>query len=84
MNEERFIRIYMGVMKKQLYISVQNTFNGEKKQIGRLFSTKREDGHGYGLSRIDAVVEKNGGYVNRQNEDGVFATEVMLPIFRIS
>ena len=82
--EERFIRIYMGVMKKQLYISVQNTFSGRKKRTERLVSTKRESGHGYGLSRIDAVVKRNGGYINRQNEDGIFATEVMLPLFRVS
>lgn len=31
-DEERFIRIYMGVMKKQLYISVQNTFSGKRKE----------------------------------------------------
>jgi len=83
-EEERFIRIYMGVMKKQLYISVQNTFSGRKKRTERLVSTKRESGHGYGLSRIDAVVKRNGGYINRQNEDGIFATEVMLPLFRVS
>lgn len=79
-DDERFIRIYMGVMKKQLYISVQNTFSGKKKQVGRMLLTKRIAGHGYGLSRVDAIVERNGGYVNRQNEDGVFATEVMLPL----
>ena len=83
-DEERFIRIYMGVMKKQLYISVQNTFSGRKKRTDRLVSAKRESGHGYGLSRIDAVVKRNGGYINRQNEDGIFATEVMLPLFRVS
>lgn len=83
-NEERFIRVYMGVMKKQLYLSVQNTFKGKKKRIGHLLSSKREDGHGYGLFRVDRVVKRNSGYVNRQSEDGIFATEVMLPLFRIS
>ena len=82
--EERFIRIYMCVMKRQLYISVQNTFSGGKKRTERLVSTKAEPGHGYGLARIDAIVKRNGGYINRQNEDGIFATEVMLPLFRIS
>ena len=83
-DEERFIRLYMGVMKRQLYISVQNTFSGGKKRTERLVSTKAEPGHGYGLARIDAIVKRNGGYINRQNEDGIFATEVMLPLFSIS
>ena len=83
-DEERFIRLYMGVMKRQLYISVQNTFSGGKKKTERLVSTKAEPGHGYGLARIDAIVKRSGGYINRQNEDGIFATEVMLPLFRVS
>ena len=30
--------------------------------------------------RIDRLAEKYGGYVNRQSEEGAFATEVMLPL----
>ena len=29
---------------------------------------------------IDRLAEKYGGYVNRQSEEGAFATEVMLPL----
>ena len=36
--------------------------------------------HGYGLFRIDRVAKKYGGYVNRQNEEGIFATEFMIPL----
>ena len=71
-------------MKQQLYLSVQNTFDGKKKRVEQLISAKRSGEHGYGICRIDAIAKRNGGYVNRQSEDGVFATEVMLPLFRIS
>jgi hypothetical protein len=30
--------------------------------------------------RIDKIAEKYGGYVNRKDEQGVFASEVMLPL----
>jgi len=80
-EEERFIRIYIDVLKKQLYISVANARAGEMKRSGFSFlSTKRASGRGFGLIRIDAIVDKYGGYVNRQVEEGVFATEVMLPL----
>ena len=36
--------------------------------------------HGFGLVRIDRIVSKYGGFLNRQDEEGVFATEVMLPL----
>ena len=78
---ERFIRVYIGVLKKQLYISVMNSVGGEVSKDGKTYiSTKTSGNHGFGLWRVDRIAEKNGGYVNRQNEPGVFATEVMLPL----
>ena len=80
-KEERFIRVYIGVLKKQLYICVTNSVGGEVKKVGKTYiSTKNSDAHGFGLLRIDRLAEKYDGYVNRQNEEGAFATEVMLPL----
>lgn len=84
-ESERFIRVYIGILKKQLYISVQNSTAQEPKKQGRTyFSTKNSDSHGFGLVRIDRIVEKYDGYVNRQNEEGIFATEVLLPLSDIA
>lgn len=78
---ERFIRVYVGILKKQLYISVTNSTGGIiRKSGGKYLSVKRGPGHGFGLLRVDRIVERYGGYVNRQDEPGVFATEVMLPL----
>lgn len=80
-ESERFIRVYIGILKKQLYISVTNSVGGEVKKSGRFYlSTKNSESHGFGLMRVDRIAAKYDGYVNRQNEPGVFATEVMLPI----
>jgi len=68
--EGAFIRIYLGVHKEMLYISVQNADYGKKMKRGS----------GQGLYRIDKIAEKYGGNVNRQREPGVYATEVMLPL----
>lgn len=78
-EEERFIRVYIGKLKGQLYLSVQNAAGRVRKEKGAYFSTKAGE-HGYGLFRIDRISRKYGGYVNRQNEEGVFATELMIPI----
>ncbi len=79
--EERFIRVYIGTLKKQLYICVTNSVGGEVKKVGKSYlSTKNSSAHGFGLMRIDRLTEKHGGYVNRQSEDGAFATEVLLPL----
>ena len=78
-EEERFMRIYIGKLKGQLYLSVQNSAGKVRKEKGSYLSTK-EGEHGYGLFRIDRIAKKYGGYVNRQNEEGVFATEIMIPL----
>ncbi len=74
--EERLIRIYMEMKGNYLYISVINTANGKKKSN---FRTTKGEGHGFGLKRIDMIVEKYGGYITRASEDGAFSTEVLLP-----
>lgn len=78
---DRFIRIYLDVLKGRFYLCITNSMdrNVNKKQ-GKYRTTKKEEGHGFGLLRVDEIVEKYGGCVNRQHEDGVFSTEVILPI----
>ena len=79
-DENRFIRVYIGILKQQLYICVTNSCSKVVKSGKNFLSLKESDGHGFGLMRIDHLALKYGGYVNRQNEEGVFATEVMLPL----
>lgn len=77
---ERMIRIYMDMKGSQLYISFTNFTAGKKmvKREGR-FATTKGAGHGLGLMRIDSIVERLDGYVNRNSEDGAFTTEILLP-----
>ena len=78
--EERLIRVYMDMKGSQLYISFTNFTAGKKmvKREGR-FATTKGAGHGLGLMRIDSIVERLDGYVNRNSEDGAFTTELLLP-----
>lgn len=80
--EDRFIRIYLRPMKGHLYLSVTNASNG--KPMKGFLSSKRKGQHGFGLKRIDLLVGKYGGFVNRQFEEGVFATEISLPFVQKS
>lgn len=79
-EEQRVIRVYMDMRNTQLYISFTNLTAGKKmkKEGGRFRSTKGE-GHGFGLVRIDAIVERLEGYISRNSEDGAFTTEILLP-----
>lgn len=75
-----FLRLYIGVLKKQLYISVTNATTETVRKLDSEYITNKRGNHGHGLKRINLVVDKYGGYINRQNEPGVFVTEIMLPL----
>lgn len=79
-EEQRVIRVYMDMKNTQLYISFTN-FTAEKKmkKEGMRFRSTKGVGHGFGLVRMDAIVERLDGYISRNSEDGAFTTEILLP-----
>ncbi len=79
-EEKRFIRIYIDIVKKQLYLSVTNSRKGKAPRIGSQFISEKSGNHGFGLVGIDRIVNKYQGFVNRQTEDDLFATEILLPL----
>ena len=78
-EKDRIIRVYIDVFNEYLYISVTNAMSGKINKSTGYISQKGEN-HGFGLVSIDKIAKKYNGHINRQNEDGVFATEVMLPL----
>lgn len=79
-EERQFIRVYMEVLKQQLYIYVSNSMGDQISQKGGQYLSTKRGNHGFGLKRIDRTVKKYNGFLNRQHEEGVFATEIMLPL----
>ncbi len=80
--EKPFIRVYISVKGNQLYLCVTNSAYGTVSKIGnKFFTTKQADTHGFGLMRIDKICEKYSGYCKRNNEVGVFSTEILLPMY---
>ena len=79
-EEERLIRVYMDMKNTQLYISFTN-FTATKKlaKVGTRFNTTKGEGHGFGLVRIDNIIERLDGYLSRNSEDGAFTTEILIP-----
>ena len=79
-EEERMIRVYMDMKKTQLYISFTNfTATKKLKKRGKRFATTKGEGHGFGLVRIDQIIERLDGYISRNSEDGAFTTEILIP-----
>lgn len=78
--DQRLIRVYMDMKGTQLYISFTN-FTASKKltKVAGRFKTSKGDGHGFGLVRIDNIIERLDGYLSRNSEDGAFTTEILIP-----
>ncbi len=79
-GEKRFLRIYVGVLKEQFYISVTNSHAVRIRKEGERYRSTKASGRGLGMMSIDHVVAKYHGHINRQSDDGIFATEVLLPL----
>ena len=78
--DKPWIRVFLGVMKGSLYLSVSNSMADLPRKEGERFLSRKGKGHGYGLGRFDRIAEKYGGVINRQFEEGVFVTEILLPM----
>lgn len=79
-REQRVIRVYMDMKNTQLYISFTNFTAGKKmKKEGKRFRSTKGEGHGFGLARVDTIVERLDGYISRNSEDGAFTTAILLP-----
>ena len=78
---KRLIRVYIDRKGNQLYISCTNfTATGKRDKHEGRFRTTKGEGHGFGLVRMDAIVDRLGGYLSRNSEDGAFTTEILLPV----
>ncbi|UUX34247.1 sensor histidine kinase [Fundicoccus culcitae] len=77
-ESQPFIRFYLAPMQKNLYISVSNTM--DKNPQNNFMSLKAPNRQGYGIRRIDQTVNKYQGHVNRQWEEGIFVTEITIPL----
>ncbi len=78
--ENQFIRLYIGIFQKQLYLLVSNATSETVRKLDEQYISTKRGNHGHGLKRINKIVDKYGGFVNRKNEPGVFVTEILLPL----
>ena len=79
-EDQRMIRVYLDMKGTQLYISFTNRTAGKKlPKVGKIFKTTKGADHGFGLVRIDNIIERLDGYLSRNSEDGAFTTELLIP-----
>lgn len=79
-DAERFIRIYCKRKEKMLYFSMINAAGEKQKKYSGLFLTAKSGIHGFGLKRVENIIESHGGWCKYNSEEGAFTSEFLVPI----
>lgn len=78
-DKEPFIRVYLVMKSNMLYFSMLNSSGDKLKKDGSLFNSKKGGFHGFGLRRAENIIEKHGGWIKYNSEDGAFSSEFLVP-----
>ena len=78
-DKELFIRVYLVMKSNMLYFSMLNSSGDKLKKDGSLFNSKKGGFHGFGLRRAESIIEKHGGWIKYNSEDGAFSSEFLVP-----
>lgn len=63
-----------------LDIAITNAAGKKRNRSGSYFLPAKGSGHGFGLSRVEAIVKKQDGFFSADSEDGGFTAEILIPI----
>lgn len=78
-TEKPYIDIYIGMKGKMLYFHMMNSAGSKQKKSGSLFSTQKSGLHGFGLHRVESIIEEHCGWCKYNSEDGAFTSEFLVP-----
>lgn len=81
LNSDKYINLKMQVYKNSLFISFENTFNGDiLKNENRFISTKFDTNeHGLGVENVRHIVKKNKGTIEINHANKIFTVTILIP-----
>lgn len=77
-KDERFIKLGSMIQGGRLYLTVDNSFDGQINHAGDTYLSRKRDGAGIGIASIRAVCKKYGGSVEFEAKDGVWQASVKI------
>jgi len=78
---EKFLTFELLVKGDNLFLMIYNSFSGEIVRDGDAFiSSKNSIHNGIGLKYVDSIIDKYEGFSKREYNNGVFFTQVMIPL----
>ena len=77
-GDRRFIKLAATLQGERLYLTVDNSFDGQVKRDGAAYLSRKREEPGVGLDSVRAVCEKYGGEARFETEAGVWRASVLL------
>ena len=80
--ERRVIRVAIRQNHGAAFFQVENFYEGDLSMSDGLPQTTKDDvqNHGFGLQSIRAVVQRYGGTMDIEADDGRFLLTVLIPV----
>jgi len=78
----KFIIISISTMKKNLSLVIVNSYHEIAKKDGYFLTSKKEPDRGVGIKHIDRIINKYQGYVVRSQDNGIFTTNIIIPLMQ--
>ncbi len=74
-----YVKIFTKLKNKKLLIEISNPYSNEIQRKENCFYSTKHGGLGIGTASVAEVVQRNGGYVVFDTEDGIFKVNIFLP-----
>lgn len=83
-ESKRFIEIKSAEKSGFFILKVSNTYlkMPEKKKNGKYETSKKEKGHGYGMTIIDEIVKKYNGIYGTYEKNDMFISQISIPTIK--
>jgi sensor histidine kinase regulating citrate/malate metabolism len=80
--ENRWIKLLLQIKKKNFVIDIHNATDDTRfvERTGRFTRKENPERHGFGLSSVDRIVSEYGGFCQRQHQEKLFRTIILLPL----
>ena len=68
------------VKNRKLLIEISNPYSNEIQRREKVFYSTKHEGFGIGTASVAEVVQRMGGYVVFNTEEGIFKVNIFLPV----
>lgn len=80
LTNEKYIKMKMGIVNNYIFVSMENSCDGNLLPDGKYFLSTKDNHKGMGISSIKMSVEKYNGYFSMESFGNFFRSNITIPI----